>query len=104
MDNKGIEHTTLTTILRTPTEYVRGKYDSFAVGDNSLRQPVGHVNSVLSQEANSALEAPIRMEELLHAVKKEKSHKAPGKDGISQEFFKYKWDIIQHNMLEILVK
>ena len=70
MDINGIEHTKPTTILRTLTEYMRGKYDSDSVDDNSFRQPVGHVNIVLSQEANNALEAPITMEELLHAVKR----------------------------------
>jgi hypothetical protein len=102
VDNNGIEHTIPTTILLTLTEYIRGKYDCINVDDNSFRQSVGHVNSVLSQEANRALEAPVTMEELLHAVKKGKSHKAPGKDGISQDFFKYTWGIIQHDMLEIV--
>ena len=40
------------------------------------------------------------MEELSHVVKMGKSHKAPGKEGISQDFFKYTWDIIQNDMLE----
>jgi predicted membrane GTPase involved in stress response len=59
MDNNGIEHTTPITILRTITEYMRGKYDAITVDENTFRQLVGHVNRVLPQEANSALEAPI---------------------------------------------
>jgi len=60
MDNNGIEHATPTTILRTLTEYMRGKYDAMTVDDNRFRRLVGHVNNVLSQEANSALEAPLQ--------------------------------------------
>jgi hypothetical protein len=104
MDNNGIEHTTPTTILRTLTEYMREKYSTITMDNNCFKQLVGHTNEVLSQEANSALEIPITKEDLLHAVKKGKPNKAPGKDGISQDFFKNTWNIIHQGMLEMVNK
>jgi hypothetical protein len=98
MDNNGIQQQQYYARLLNTC----GENMTLTVDDNRFRQPVGHVNSVLSQEENSALEASDTMEELLHAVKKWKSYKAPDKDVISQDFFKYTWDIIQHDMLKIV--
>jgi len=40
---------------------------------------------------NTALEAPISMNELWNAISKEKTHKAAGQDGIGLEFYKSAW-------------
>jgi hypothetical protein len=42
------------------------------------------------------------MDELYLAVKSGKPHKAPGYDGICQEFFKVTWEEMKHDMLDIL--
>ena len=45
-----------------------------------------------------ALDAPIMIDEL-RAMKKWKPNKAPGSDGVSQDFFTFTWDLIKHDML-----
>ena len=42
--------------------------------------------------ANAALEEPITIEEFLTAVRKEKTHKSPGEDGVCHEFYRMTWD------------
>lgn len=101
LDCNGAAQTT-TTILRTFTDYMRRKQNPIPVDCNRIRRLVGHVNNTLPQEANNALHAPITMDELLHLVKKIKPNKAPGRDGISQDFSKYTWETIQQGMLEIV--
>ena len=45
------------------------------------------LNKTLPHAANTVLDAPVTMEELHLAVRSGKPHKAPGGDGICQEFF-----------------
>lgn len=45
---------------------------------------VNNLNKTLPQAANNILDAPITMDELQLAVKKEKSIQAPGIDGMSR--------------------
>jgi hypothetical protein len=49
-----------------------------------------------------ALDVPITMEELDLAARKGGGHKAPGSDGIWQEFFKVTWETTKDNILAIL--
>jgi hypothetical protein len=48
------------------------------------------------------LEAPITTDELRQEIKKGKRRKAPGMDGISQDFFREAWDVIHADMLTII--
>jgi hypothetical protein len=64
---------------------------------------MGHsIPTQLPQEANTALEELISMDELKEAIRSGKTRKAPGNDGISQEFYKAQWNTIKHEMLEVL--
>jgi hypothetical protein len=49
---------------------------------------MGSVIKKIPQDAANAMDIPITMDELWCAVRKGKSNKAPGADGISQDFFK----------------
>jgi hypothetical protein len=51
---------------------------------------------------NEILEESISLDEVCYAVKAGKPHKAPGCDGISQEFFKSKWEIIKEDLSHIV--
>ena len=51
--------------------------------------------------ATSAMEAPLTLEDVHHAIKQGKKRKSPGLDGISHEFFQVMWDIMKDDMLEI---
>jgi hypothetical protein len=59
--------------------------------------------SKLPDVTNEILE-PISLDELYDAVKAGKPHKSPGCDGITQEFFKSKWEIIKEDLLQIVNK
>ena len=50
------------------------------------------------------LERMITVEELKVAVHQGKMWKAPGYDGICNEFFLYTWDVTKHDILQILNK
>jgi len=50
-------------------------------------------------KANTALDEPITLEELLLAVKKGEANKSPRWDCICQEFFKRNWSWSKQDML-----
>ena len=56
----------------------------------------------ISPEDREDLDRPILMDELHSAIKKGKQRKAPGPDGICHEFYKKFWDIIKHDLLDII--
>jgi hypothetical protein len=85
-------------ILRTFTESLRTKYN-IPVDDESIRVILTNINKTLPREADLALDAPITINELQHAAKKGKPNKAPGSHGMSQDFFKFTWDLIKQEML-----
>ena len=60
------------------------------------------LNKTLPSAANTILDAPVTMEELHLAVRSRKPNKAPGGDGICQEFFKLTWEKTKYDMLEVL--
>jgi hypothetical protein len=101
-DSTGVTHTTTIKILSTFTESLHTKYDNIPVDDESIRILMTNTNKILPREATLALDAPITTDELQYAVKKEKPNKAPGSDGMSQDFFEFTWDLIKHEMLTIV--
>ena len=101
-DSAGITQTTTMNILRTFTSFVRKKYDNIPVHQESIRALTRNLHNKLPPEANLALDAAITMDELQRAVQKRKPNKAPGSDGISQDYFKITWDINKTDMLEVI--
>jgi len=61
-----------------------------------------NVIKTLPQDVAKALDTPITLDELRCAVQKGKSNKAPGEDGISQDFFKKMLETITYDLLEIV--
>jgi hypothetical protein len=53
-------------------------------------------------EAHKDLGHVITIDELKIAVHQGKKRKAPGRDGICNEFFQYTWDVTKHDILKIL--
>ena len=68
----------------------------------SFQKMVSWGMSKISGDANTELDKPITMEELLETVKKGKRHKSPGPDGICHEFFKQMWDHVKNDMLDVI--
>jgi hypothetical protein len=60
------------------------------------------LHKTLPNAVNTTLDAPVSIEELYLAVKSGKPHKAPGGDGICQEFYKVKWETTKNDMLGIM--
>jgi hypothetical protein len=89
-------------ILKTFKNYMYEKFGNIATDNDSLRQLLSDTHNILPQEAAEAMDAPITMDELRRAVQKGKPNKAPGLDGISQDFFKTMWDTIKHELLEVV--
>jgi len=52
--------------------------------------------------ANTEYENTVTMEELPETAKKGKEHKSPGQNGICHGFFKRMWDVIKHDMLDMI--
>jgi hypothetical protein len=61
-----------------------------------------NITTTLRPEAQFALDAPITMDELKHAIQKGKSKKAPGCVGISHDFYKAAWYMNKDDILTIL--
>ena len=91
-----------TGILPTFATYMRNKYDTLAVNDNQIRDPLAHMKTRLPPETNADLEAPITMDKMEMVVRQGKNAKTPGHDGISHDFLKHKWKTIRHDLLQIL--
>jgi hypothetical protein len=62
----------------------------------------GEITTRLSNAANTDLEAQVTMEEMKTALRKGEKRKAPGSDGIYNEFYTAHWDIIREEMLDII--
>jgi hypothetical protein len=101
-DSADVTHTTTMIILRTFSSFLRTKYDNTPADDESIRALTGNINNKLPTAANLAQDAPITMDELQRAIKKGKPNKAPGSDGISQEYFNTTLEITKNDMLEIV--
>jgi len=101
-DRNGVTHTTMEDIMHTFKEYMQMKFDTIPVDGDSLRGLMGSVTKKLPQDAANALDTPIILDELRCAVRKGKSNKAPGANGISHDLFKTMWETIKDDLLEII--
>jgi hypothetical protein len=101
-DTQGNLHTTTPDILRTFTEFMCNKYAEIITENESIQYLTDVGNKTLPMESKDILDEPITMEELAHAVRKGPTRKAPGSDGISQDFFKISWQTTKHDMLDVV--
>jgi hypothetical protein len=101
-DRHGNIHENIINILPTFNEHLKDKCEAIHVNTEEIEK-IGHsIPTQLSQEANTALEELISMDELKAAIRNGKNRKAPGSDGINNEFYKTQWNTIKHEMLEIV--
>jgi len=101
-DDQGTTHTTSMTIIKAFTMYFRTKFQPIRIDEHNAKQMMECVTQTEPSVMCTALEAPITMEELRHAISKGKSHKAPGPDGIGLEFYKTAWETIKVELLQIM--
>jgi hypothetical protein len=86
-DAHGNRHTTNKPILRTFTQFLQTNYEDIGVDIREVVTMGRAVKNRITQEANDALLETLTMDELEAVVKSGKNRKAPGCDGICQEFF-----------------
>jgi hypothetical protein len=101
-DKNGDLKTTTVDMLRIFAEQMQHKYDRIIASDESLRRLLECGLRAIPQGANAALEEPITIDELSHAVKQGKPHKAPGRDGICMEFYKKMWETTKQDLLDVM--
>jgi hypothetical protein len=86
-DSHGSRHTTNKTILLTFTQFLETKYADIEVDMREAVKKGRALKNKVAQEANDAPVETLTMDELEADVKSGKNRKAPGRDGIRQEFF-----------------
>jgi hypothetical protein len=93
---------TTVDILRIFAEHMQHKYDTKSTRDESLRRLLECGLRAIPEGANAALEEPITIDELSHAVKQGKPHKAPGRDGICLELYKKTRETTKQDLLDVM--
>jgi hypothetical protein len=101
-DQEGTLHKSTADILRIFAAYMRRKFDHVPIADGSIRRMVDCGLKKIRSTANTVLEEPIIVDELLHAVQTGKTKKAPGRNGIRLEFFKRTWGLTKQDMLTVM--
>jgi hypothetical protein len=72
------------------------------MNEECFHQMSREVRKTVLKEAVMALDEPITMDELWDSVMRGKPNKAPGEDGINQEYFKVMLGTIKQEMLEVV--
>jgi exonuclease III len=101
-DNQGITHTDTRHILETFTNHLKGKYGTLPLQARHVQRMGKQIPTWLSNETNTELEAQVTKEEMKTAIRKGEKRKAPGSDGICDEFYTAHWDIIREKMLDVI--
>ncbi|TWW54587.1 Transposon TX1 uncharacterized 149 kDa protein ORF 2, partial [Takifugu flavidus] len=87
-------------IRQRAVEFFSSLYESEYRRDNDLFHEFCGDLPRVSEEANSQLDRPLKLDELHAALLSMKGRKSSGVDGLAVEFFKAYWDIVAHDMLE----
>jgi len=82
--------------------YMNEKFGSIPMDNDSLRWLLDNERNTNPQDEAKATDVPITVDELKRAVQKGKPNKAPGGDGVSQDFFKTNWSTIKYELLEVV--
>jgi hypothetical protein len=83
-DSNGNLQSSSTHTLRTFTAFLRMKYESIQVDEDCVNHMANALHKMLPHAANTALDAPVTIDELHLAVRNRKPYKAPGCDGVCQ--------------------
>jgi hypothetical protein len=81
---------------------MRRKYEYIQVDEDCVQCMANTSKKTLPHAANTVLDAPVAMEEIHLSIRSRKPHKAPGGDGICQEFYKLTWETTKHDILLVL--
>ena len=101
-DGEGIEHTTSREILKVFTDELGKKLEASQADRVAIQTSLGEVGGRIPPEENASLKLPITTEELRLAVMGGKRNKAPGLDGIPNDFLQSAWQYIHSDLLEVV--
>ena len=83
-------------------DHLTRSYAHIPINERRIKELVQCEMNKLPMAANAPLEDPIIMDELLNAMRKGKTRKSPGQDGICNEFYRMTWDGVKENLLDVL--
>jgi hypothetical protein len=89
-------------IIHIFTDHMTRRYNRIMIDERCIQEIISCGMNTIPMTANSALEEPLTVGELLTAVRRGKAHNSPGQDGICREFYKMTWEIIKHDMLDVM--
>ena len=102
VDENEETHTTSASILRACATHFHQALQPTETKEQSVKQLIECGLRTITSEMREALTQPILIEKLWKAVSQGKHHKAPGIDGVSLEFYKAGWDVIETELLQIV--
>ena len=101
LDEKGeMRHGTL-QVIDTQVEYYSELYKSEQIDRDEAKHYLDGLENSLTDELRKYLDSDIEITEVRNAVMKMKNNKSPGPDGIPIEFYKYYWDEIATDLLQV---
>jgi hypothetical protein len=77
-------------------------YDTIPVSGECMKRLMDCNLSTVPDAANLALEKPVTLEEIYHAIETWNPHKAPGYDGICLEFLKKTSGTTKEDLMQIV--
>jgi hypothetical protein len=101
-DDTGTQLSTSPAILRAFAGHFTRKYATKTINNEQILQLLNGTTSRVSDEDNEMLENIISTDDLHHAIKSSKARKSPGLDGIPLEFYKYTWNTIRDDLIQII--
>ena len=98
-DIDGTLYTHTDDLIRITTDYYTKLYTPTKLNRTKQDRLLNNITKRLSPQAKNSLDRPITLEELTKAVNGMSLNKSPGPDGITAEFFKKYWHLLQHKYL-----
>jgi hypothetical protein len=101
-DENGTIYTSPRGIATTFSTFLKKKYTNIAVDPECISTLSNIIPKLVSREMANDLETPFTIPEIHHAITSGGQNRAPGRDGISLEFYKRTWDFIKDDLCTIL--
>jgi hypothetical protein len=101
-DVNGNTYRSAREIRRVFTGHLQQTFDAIKAETHSIQALLEGVKKQIAPEANEMIQMPITEEELHLALMSGKKKKAPGYDGINNEFFQLAWEIIHEDLTKIV--
>jgi hypothetical protein len=102
VDETGQVHTTPDGIAQAFISTFTNKYNKLRSDDNAIANILAAVDNIAPGIHKHTLERPITDTEIEAAMKRSGSRKAPGLDGLPQEFYSAVWDTAKNEIIRVI--